>query len=1403
MSPFPPHYRLSTARSGAALVLVLTALAIISFLAIVILTFSRSETRSSRTTADLVQVRMLAAMPEKLVMSQIRQATSDLRNDRTWTSQPGMIRVFNNVASSSTPRSEPHRFYKLYSARIATLGGNEADQLLDDTDEFSAADWHARPSLAAAMYADLNEPVAVQPVQKQRQDQNTTSTAIYPIFDPAAIGVVDGVNYNLDALQGSRVNAHPYPMPVLWLYVLRDGTLVPPRPKGLDSVTVPNASATNPIVGRIAYWTDDESSKLNLNTATEPAPWETPHTTSTTDRDAARSIPAKGEFYRMSGHPAYTSLAPALRNLGKAPGATSNQPDREPQLKIDDTDWWNHISAWHDLLPRTFLQKEPVTGSKGGFKETASEAIPKQERLFTTVDEFFFDSERKKNGEDSSTGSTSSSGPLITQEGLRAARFVLTTHSRSPDLTPFNRPKVSLWPVQSDTTKRNEMDKLFIAASTVGNAPYYLQRKSVWDSETDPGSSQNQDDDMTLVDGRGQFANLDLFQYVLRMSSQDIPGFGHKFVDPNEATAGKYTLESCDQLIASMFDMIRWGVNPATPQNQLIEHTLLPEYRFLPPGLSNGRIGAGSALPLRVRDFGSVMPTADMTLETQTRHNQNGSTAYAKSHGRFVTFTEASLVFAATKAVENLNGDIKDDNGDGFGDETTEIRAFLVLEPFNVAPGAPSASPTYRYSVFGLNGLSVESQSLNMPARADHRIRFSTLTRNGPHGGSSPYLDLAPEFLQENGTPRKGDDNDEDIGYASTSTAPVNVLQFPEPNRRADSQIHFSGGKISVEIQDDQNLDFVQVIDLEFPPADIPMPLVAASNWQTIKTLLSTDPENWTKDRFTPTDANSSRMGKLIFRGDVVRSIELSGPLSHGDTRLLSGRKWVPIHQAPDPALPAVRQNWFYPHPDYMSAPGTVDDGHYAHSLRDGGSPNVLGVWDNNREMPPNNPRTSPLVVRRDNTALRPAIHDFRAAPAVASDQSSAVNASGRPGDFDNGPGLIEDGPYINAPDVNNSANELAATGGWFQRGGQFADEDGFTYSPWRQTASAVMFGSLPTGVYGVGLNPVDPRPQPWQTLLFCPNPPSRDPQFTRTGAEPQWQPGIGDTLRKDHFGFATPRDHLWLEFFRMPVVEPAGYSDNVSTEGKVNMNFQLMPFTWIKRSTAMMGALHGVRVTAIPTTAATANSGALLYKNPDPASASTLEFRYAVNAEKTLQAFEDRFNGVGDVDPDVFRSPSEICEMFLVPQRLKNPDHTYVSGQVQPVDPDTVIRTYKDTQDWWEGQSDSDPTDGFEATGDNLREAPYAQLYPRLCTKSNVFTVHYRVQLLNKSRSTQPNEWNEIKDNIAADYRGQTTIERYLNQDDVQNNARIPNFITSDDPSKSLDDFYRFRIINRRVFAP
>ena len=127
------------------------------------------------------------------------------------------------------------------------------------------------------------------------------------------------------------------------------------------------------------------------------------------------------------------------------------------------------------------------------------------------------------------------------------------------------------------------------------------------------------------------------------------------------------------------------------------------------------------------------------------------------------------------------------------------------------------------------------------------------------------------------------------------------------------------------------------------------------------------------------------------------------------------------------------------------------------------------------------------------------------------------------------------------------------------------------TFSPHQMVPSPVMFGSLPSLVQ---------TGAPWNTLLFRPDLTEGGTHF---GAPGNGIDSLGASLTDD----ALPGDHLWLDAFWMPVVEPYAISENFETAGKVNLNHEIFPFTYIERTTALRAVMKSERMLAIPITAA------------------------------------------------------------------------------------------------------------------------------------------------------------------------------------------------------------------------
>jgi hypothetical protein len=106
--------------------------------------------------------------------------------------------------------------------------------------------------------------------------------------------------------------------------------------------------------------------------------------------------------------------------------------------------------------------------------------------------------------------------------------------------------------------------------------------------------------------------------------------------------------------------------------------------------------------------------------------------------------------------------------------------------------------------------------------------------------------------------------------------------------------------------------------------------------------------------------------------------------------------------------------------------------------------------------------------------------------------------------------------------------------------------------------------------------------------------------------------------------------------------------------------------------------------------------------------------------------------------------------------------------------------------------------------TGDNVREKPYADLYPRITTKSNTYTVHVRVQTLRQvgGPSSDFSKWREGVDEIVGEYRGSTTIERYIDPSDPRLITKLSD-ANINAPDASLEDIYRFRVVKTKQFNP
>ena len=601
-------------RFGSALLLILGCVALMTILVISFFASARTEFSTASFYSKGVNTKLLTENVINLVESQLREGarSSDPGTAGSppvaWVSQPGMIRTYDNSGN-------PHKFYKLYSADA--MVGNLTSPF-NWTADSPATGWGMQPNL----YTDLNEPITTG-----------AGVADYPIIDPTAFGSVDGFNYTAQAEPGV---SNPIPMPVKWLYILKDGTTTTGKAATGSAVTIPGSGPNNPVVGRVAFWTDDETCKVNINTASEGTFWDTPIGQGSSEEGIpgstmppfayATSIPAQFEFQRVPGHPATTSLS-TIFGYGTAPIIPPNGLETSVSWPLNDASYGTYFAPYYSLTPR--LQ---AGGSMGGAEASTSTFTAAGYRLYDSVDELVFDPSRKPIFGAANTALYPTANPagraqvLITPTIMNQRRFFLTAHSRAPEETLFGTPRVSLWPLQADTAARTAKDNLLAFCTTLNVGvngttipePYYFQRATWFQSQANSsaGASQNaypssQSPTADFPDppnsslanpGLGNVVrNENLYAYLQALTGAPVPGFGGGALGylskyPGGPDYSGTPVSDRDEILTEMFDLIRSGVNTFD-----VSPNVYPHYTATPFAANGGampNVGTGSTIPI-------------------------------------------------------------------------------------------------------------------------------------------------------------------------------------------------------------------------------------------------------------------------------------------------------------------------------------------------------------------------------------------------------------------------------------------------------------------------------------------------------------------------------------------------------------------------------------------------------------------------------------------------------------------------------------------------------------------------------------------------------------------------------------------------------------------------------------
>lgn len=1398
-------FGLQPGRSRRRGVAIITVLAIISLMTVLVISFfnmAQTQKTSAIGTVEMQRVVTLKDTITNFVIAQIREATTLPGTGGTqtiWISQPGAIRTFHGNAA------ELNRVYKLYSSPKMMIEGiaiEKSDALINEIQADVNPKWDDRLD----QYVDMNRPVV--PSDSSKDSSSPTKLQkrlIYPIVDPARYNGqesattdnTEGFKYGERSLSSSPINGvdaakGQLAMPVQWIYLLQDGT--PGTldgegkffPMGKDSKEPTRA---NPIVSRIAWWTDDETCKVNVNTASVPIPWDTPRTNSAEDVWYAQHQPVNGECQHYPSHPANTDLSavffPGYRYTPDAKvmpiGDMSPLPDDYAKLI------WN-------ISP--FITE---TGGSNGGKDfvnigTAKPVVlDRDDHLYTSFEEMYFkakNADKNLNRRRDDVSRDDQSGKLLRR--LEGSQFFLTTRSSGPEMTIYGTPRLCMFPMyqavlaevgKTSGTIPNTVGAFEVTMATnctIAKKPYYFQRAD------SPGSRHNN----FFYENGGR--NADLQTYLRNMTEAIPPGhpelasvfstLKQKYPGPNRTVADTTNpdFDSSDrtQILLSMLDFIRstnmtpgyltaanaygdgngqvsglCGCNVKGDSNAQPKHAAALAYnstKVTPKG--SGRTYGAAEICLfahsiavkKGQNAGTIPTGVRLTPGTQIKWNDAKSASLIQVGVLVNAFSPrqgwAPLFAQGAVNISNYQAASGTDPASAPGKEspltfvggTTEYKLLTGLVPdgFNSTATTPPPNLVPWAGMVGARlmawGQAAQVATLD-PIVYEGTGAGNTNTipiqfkwrHDSTSTPSKPSIDVLRIFLYDSGAA---------LGARPGETNVIQGIDLDIGANTIDLDVEYTG----------KSMDAVMKTATTFPPPKVAVTsfVVPHGDYRLVTTPLRVE-----RGIFVPHGTGKHSVVEPILNGrNVTYVLGNGGKLAPPNEGLLSGTGIPGMDPAYAPHLAPVE-------PKYLC--------------------------------------NSDLGTKPEDDVLRVASKDSRRALRFANGRRDGEYAGfGNPntvpnrgssdpletGDFDNGVGLCPDGAYMNQPDDGDARD---ATYPYYAKLLDRSRANPASFSPNRLVRSAVEFGSIPSGIQAR---------VPWQTLRFRPDPGmyKGSNQYTKLGFKPNIPDGY--THYFPFSNYCGPKDHLLLDMFWVPVVEPWSISEGFATKGLINLNQQIFPFTYIQRTTALNALLRGERMMAIPDSAANNYKNGTLFPDSNV-------YRHWINAKETLKQLVDfRWRGQ---DPEgftlpfnAFRSASEVCELWLVPE------HNGVGSE-----PGGTWNLNHIIRNFWEQH---------RLTGDNMRERPYANLYPRLTVRSNVYKVHMIAQTLKKATSNPPETFvSQTKegadpDLVTAEWRGSALIERVINPSDPELTRQNIDYAVSfkpNTPIAKLDNYYSYRV--------
>ena len=496
-------------------------------------------------------------------------------------------------------------------------------------------------------------------------------------------------------------------MPVQWLYVLEDGTMgyLDKSNKFIPNSGISQPTPNNPIVSRVAFWTDDECNKINVNTAAEGVPWDIPRYDSRHEREMALKQPVEKETTRFPGHPSMVSLSSVLY---------PHEDVSEDKAKLRNI---------YDLVPKIEYKNSSASGSTNATKGVTWD----EDRLYATYDELLYKHEKNR-GLDERQEAQTFRNSQISRRKLEQSRFFLTANSIAPELTMFGTPKMTMWPTYTNTGRNTYFDNLIVFVSTLGKTrkKYYWQRNS-------SGSRHNE------IYGNASGQNLQLLdQYLVNLisPSNEIPGYGGSL--GRKYGAGPY--QDGKQILTQLWDYVR-TTNLNDPYNT-------DQYTARGNASGHGQV-AGCCL------CGGTSP--------HTRRWDKPYLKFPRGYGRLPTLTEVSLIFKCTG--QRTEDGTSQGNAGQLPPGGVRIEVGLLLETFCPSHGFTKMVPNTSLQVIGkrfgnsnqepaaitINGANIGKLIPNNKARCETSMTLKGFRGWGAHGGPRQHGTTQPVYWTPSG----------------------------------------------------------------------------------------------------------------------------------------------------------------------------------------------------------------------------------------------------------------------------------------------------------------------------------------------------------------------------------------------------------------------------------------------------------------------------------------------------------------------------------------------------------------------------------------------------------------------------------------------------------------------------